>query len=284
VETVIHCAGDTAFAPERLEPYEATHVEGPRRLLEGLAAGRLRRWVHVSTAYVCGRRAGRILESEGDVGQTFHNVYERVKLASETALRAAGAGAGVDVRVARPGIVVGPAPATAGGTPSNLLFAFIRMTATLAAMAGGRPVPLRIEAAPCAPFNLVPVDVVAAALVHLAESPRGRGDTVHLVARDAPPQARALEILCERLGVRGLSLVERLERPTALEAQVARMLEGYRTYLAQHLVFDDTRARRLLPDDVLRRATLSRDTLHALIDLALAAPEPRDAAPVAARP
>ena len=65
VETVIHCAGDTAFAPLRLEPFEAAHVTGPRHLLERLALGGLRRWIHVSTAYVCGRRTGVILESEG---------------------------------------------------------------------------------------------------------------------------------------------------------------------------------------------------------------------------
>lgn len=269
VETVIHCAGDTVFAPPRLESYEVTHVAGPCRLLEGLAAGRLHRWVHVSTAYVCGRRSGRILESQGDVGQTFHNVYERVKLASESALRAAGERARVGVRVARPGIVVGSAPATAGGAPSNLFFDFIRMTATLAALADGRPIPLRIEAAPRAPFNLVPVDYVASALVHLALAAHSDGGTFHLVARDTPAQAAVLATIATRLGVRGLSLVDRLDDPTPLERRVARMLRGYREYLTRHLVFDDRGARRLLPADVIRQATLSRSTLHALIDLAL---------------
>jgi thioester reductase-like protein len=279
VETVIHCAGDTAFTPDRLEPYEAAHVGGPRRLLEGLAPGRLRRWVHVSTAYVCGRREGVILESEGDQGQTFHNVYERVKLASESALRAAGARTGVDVRIARPGIVVGAAPVTGGGAPSNLFFDFVRMTATLAALAAGRPVPLRIEAAAEAPFNVVPVDYVAAALVRLSDTrslaealagpPDAGSGTLHLVAHEAPTQAVVLATITERLGVRGLSLVDRLDHPTPLERRVARMLQGYRPYLVQRLVFDDANARRALPADILRRATVSRTTLHALIDLAL---------------
>jgi len=304
VETVIHCAGDTAFAPDRLEPYEAAHVGGPRRLLEGLTPGRLRRWVHVSTAYVCGRRDGRILESEGDVGQTFHNVYERVKLASESALLAAGARAGVEVWIARPGIVVGAAPVTGGGAPSNLFFDFVRMMAALAALAAGRPVPLRIEAAADAPFNFVPVDYVAAALVRLSEMgglaagppcpPDARhapghpgrssasaagppakpersseSGTIHLVAHEAPTQAAVLATITERLGVCGLSLVDRLDAPTPLERRVARMLQGYRQYLTQRLVFDDANARQALPPDILRRATLSRATLHALIDLAL---------------
>ena len=268
IETVIHCAGDTAFAPERLEPYQAGHVDGPRRLLEGLAAGRLRRWVHVSTAYVCGRREGVILESEGDRGQAFHNVYERVKLASETALRRAGERAGVQVRVARPGIVVGPAPFTGGGAPSNLFFDFVRLTATLSALAADRPMTLRIEAAARAPFNVVPVDYVAVALIHLAGAATSAG-TVHLVARDAPTQAEVLDAITRRLGVSGLALVDTLTDPTALERRVARMLQGYREYLRQHVVFDDANARRALPLALLRRARLSPRAFHALIDVAL---------------
>ncbi|HMH49582.1 MAG TPA: SDR family oxidoreductase [Candidatus Acidoferrum sp.] len=270
VDTVIHCAGDTTFAPERLEPFEAGHVGGPRRLLEGLAGGRLRRWVHVSTAYVCGQRQGLIRESEGDLGQAFHNVYERVKLASETALRAAGARAGVAVRIARPGIVVGPAPLTGGGAPSNLLFDFVRLTATFATLAAGRPLTLRIEAAARARFNFVPLDYVAAALVHLAEpEPSWGSDTVHLVAHDPPTQAEVLETITERLGVRGLTLVDALDDPSPLERRVARMLRSYRPYLGRHVTFDDTHARHTLPPALWRRATLSRTSLHALIDLAL---------------
>jgi nucleoside-diphosphate-sugar epimerase len=269
VGTVIHCAGDTTFAPERLEPYETAHVDGPRRLLEALAAGRLRRWVHVSTAYVCGRREGLVLESDGDLGQRFHNVYERAKLASEAAVLAAGARAGVDVRIARPGIVVGAAPATDGGAPSNLFFEFVRMTAGLAAAAAGRPVPLRIEAAARAPFNVVPVAYVAAALRHLAVADGGGAPTVHLVARRAPTQAEVLATVAARLGVHGLSLVDRLEHPSPLERRVAAMLRGYRPYLTQDVRFDDASARATLPPDVRRHAALSRPTLHALIDLAL---------------
>ena len=277
VESVIHCAGDTAFAPQRLDPFEAAHVAGPHALLEGLAAGRLRRFIHVSTAYVCGRREGLILESDGDRGQAFHNVYERVKLASEAALRSAGARAGVDVRIARPGIVIGPAPLTGGGAPSNLFFDFVRLTAALATLTAGRPLTLRIEAKASAPFNVVPVDYVAAALIQLAEMgslalgrPNTRSaETFHLVAHHAPTQGEVLETITERLGVRGLALVDTLDDPTALERRVARMLQGYREYLRQHVVFDDANARRALPRELSRRATPSAAALHALIDLAL---------------
>lgn len=273
VETVIHCAGDTTFAPAAMAPYVAGHVRGPRTLLEGLAGGRLRRWAHLSTAYVCGRRAGTILERSGHVGQVFNNAYERVKLESERVLRAAGARVGVEVRVLRPSIVVGAAPPTAGGNPSNLFFGFIRMVAALAQMPDGAEVRLRIAAAPRARFNIVPVEYVAAAACVLAEHPGGAGETFHLVVRDAPTQAAMLRMITERLGVRGLALVdartEPLADPSPFERSVARMLEPYRTYLTQDLTFDDAATARLLERGVVERPTLSADAVHRLIDLAL---------------
>jgi len=209
VETVIHCAGETIFFPEAMAPFRSGHIDGPLDLLRGLGGGRLRRWVHLSTAYVCGRRSGLVLEREGEVGQRFHNPYEQVKLESEAAMRRAGARLGVDVRVIRPSIVVGPAPETAGGHPSNLFFGFIRMVAALGKLSNGSEVPLRILASPRARFNIVPVDYVAAAAVALAAHPEGQGETFHVVASAAPTQEAMLAMIAERLSVRGLSLVDR---------------------------------------------------------------------------
>ncbi|MBI4390288.1 MAG: SDR family oxidoreductase [candidate division NC10 bacterium] len=274
VETVIHCAGETVFFPRALEPFVAGHVGGPLTLLRGLAGGRLRHWAHLSTAYVCGNRSGIVLEREGDVGQCFQNPYERVKLRAEEAVRRAGAALGVDVRVLRPSIVVGSGPETAGGHPSQCLFAFIRMAAALAGVAGGAEVPLRIAAAPRARFNIVPVDYVAEAARVLAEHPEAAGGTFHLVVSDPPTQAGVLAMIAARLGLRGLTLVDArrapLGDPSPLEQAVARHLEGYRGYLDAEVRFDDTNARRILDRCGLPRPRLSRDGVHRLVHLALA--------------
>ncbi|MCI0410973.1 MAG: SDR family oxidoreductase [Acidobacteria bacterium] len=273
VETVIHCAGETTFFPEAMAPFRAGHIDGPLDLLRGLTSGRLRRWAHLSTAYVCGQRSGSVFEREGDVGQEFHNPYERVKLEAEAALRRAAARLGVDVRIVRPSIVVGAAPETAGGHPSSLFFEFIRMVAALGKLSNGSVVPLRIQAAPRARFNIVPVDYVAAATVALTEHAEGRGDTFHVVVSDAPTQEQVLAMIAERLQVRGLSLVDSrraaLLNPSPLERKVARMLVGYRDYLEQDVRFDDSTARRLLDRCEVPRPTLSRLAVDRLIDQAL---------------
>jgi nucleoside-diphosphate-sugar epimerase len=273
VHTVVHCAGDTSFAPEALAPFVAGHVEGPVALLRALAGGRLARWAQVSTAFVCGDRSGIVRESDGAVGQRFHNVYERVKLDAEAAVRAAGRAAGIDVRVLRPSIVVGPPPPTAGGNPSNLFFAFIRLLAALGQWSGGAGVRLRVEAAPRATFNIVPLDYVAAATAALAEHPDATGGTFHLVVRDAPSQAAMLAMLVEQLGARGVSLVDAatgpLADPSPLERRVARMLEPYRPYLTQDVRFDDAGAAAVLARGGVAPPTLAPADVRRLVALAL---------------
>ena len=273
VETVIHCAGESVFFPEYPERFHAGHVEGPVSLLETLASGRLATWAQLSTAYVCGRRSGTVLESEGDVGQDFHNPYERVKLEAETAVRAAGERHGLDVRVFRPSAVVGRAPDTAGGSPSHLFFQFIRMAAALAHAAPGATLPLRIAAARRARFNIVPLGHVARSMLALARCPEGAGRTFHLVVADAPRQEAMLSMIAERLGARGLTLVEAAARPlgdaTPIERRLHLRLERYRDYLSHDVRFDDTNARHVLARHGLAPATLRGPDVRRLVDLAL---------------
>jgi nucleoside-diphosphate-sugar epimerase len=240
--------------------------------LRSLAGGRLRRWAYVSTTFVCGRRAGFVREHEGETGQTFHNAYERVKLESETALRAAAADLEVDLRVVRPSIVVGAAPATAGGAPANLFFAFIRLVALLGRLALGGELSLRIAAAPGARFNIVPVEYVAAATIALAEHPFAARGTFHAVVSEPPTQEAMLAMIAGCLGVRGLRLIDRravdLAKPSALEARVVRMLAPYRDYLEQDVRFDDTMARAVLDRCGVPRPALDAAAVERLVELA----------------
>jgi thioester reductase-like protein len=275
VATVINCAGETAFFPEHPERFRAGHLEGPVSLLECLARGRLSTWAHVSTAYVCGRRAGVALETEGDVGQEFHNPYERVKLEAEKAVDAAGTRHNLDVCIFRPSAVVGRGPATFGGAPSTVLFRFIRMAAALAREAAGARLPLRIEAGPSVRLNVVPLGYVARSIVRLTRSRQSAHQTFHLVVSDAPRQESLLDMLTERLGVRGFRLVDGrtagLPNPSALERRVRLLLGRYRDYLGQEVRFDDTNTRRALARHGLAPATFGPADVQRLIDHALGA-------------
>src|SRR5262245_2570500 len=249
IDTLIHCAGETAFSAGERESSRNVQIDGPLALLKMLRRAGLRRWVHVSTAFVCGRRAGVIYENETDLGQEFHNGYERLKLELEIRLKQECRQLGVDLRICRPSIVVGSAPATSGGVPSNLFLAFLRLLAALSRRPDARNTLLRIHGRPRARFNIVPVEYVAAAIERLTDDSEAAGETIHLVAKNAPTQQHMLEMMGKRLDLRNLHLVDAIEDlsdRSPLEIRVARMLLPYRDYLEQDVQFDDSAALRLL--------------------------------------
>ena len=272
VETVIHAAGDTQFYPADVDEFRAGHVHGPVALLAALAGGRLRRFAHVSTAFVCGDREGRVLETDGDVGQRFHNVYERVKLDAEAALTRQAAHTEVDLVVLRPSIVVGDAPVTAGGGPSNLFFDAVRLLAAAAALGGVDG--LRIPGAPDAPFNIVPIEYVVDAALALATDRSAGGGAYHLVTSEPPTQSETLAWIADAIGLRGarMAFAEELQQDaSAMERQVMRMIGGYREYLAQDVRFDDRCARRVLDRAGVPAVTLDAVAVVTLVRGAIAA-------------
>jgi len=275
-QTVIHCAGDTSFFPQSFSTSRALSIDGPVALLAALGAGRLERWCQISTAFVCGRRCGTVFESEGAVGQEFHNPYEEIKLESEIALRDACSRLEVDLRILRPSVVIGPESSTQGGSPSNLLYQFIRLAAALAGRGKGAEVSVRLQARPPALFNIVPIEYVSAAISAVANQPRPNGGTFHLVVSSPPTQQAVLQMITSRLGVTGLKLIdaqcEPLERPSALEKKVNRMLAPYYDYLVQDIRFDDTAALFLLKPLDIVCPTIDQGIMDRFIDNALANP------------
>ena len=273
VQTVIHCAGDTSFFPQSMSASRALSIDGPLALLAALGAKRLERWCQISTAFVCGRRCGAVLESEGAVGQTFHNPYEEIKLESEIVLREFCRRMGVDLRILRPSVVVGPESSSQGASPSSLLSQFIRLTAALAARPKGAEPALRIQGRPAAHFNIVPIEYVSAAIEMLAEQPGAAGGTFHLVVSQPPTQEGVLQMITSRLGVKGLRLIdqrsEAMVDPSFLENRVARMLAPYREYLEQDVSFDDSAAQLLLKPLGMSCPKLDDNAMNQLIEMAL---------------
>ncbi len=158
------------------------NVAGTRTMLDlARDAGRLERVVHWSTAMVSGDRKGTVYEEDLEVGQKFHNGYERTKYEAERLVR--NAMRQLPITVMRPGIIVGD---TRTGAIDKLDGPYYLMV-LIATNASGLRLPLLGRGD--SPLHLVPIDFVIDAAWHVGRQEASAGKTFHLVD-PAPMTAR----------------------------------------------------------------------------------------------
>jgi nucleoside-diphosphate-sugar epimerase len=227
-DAVVHCAASISFTLP-LDDARAINVDGTRRVVD-IARRTGARLVHISTAYVAGRHAGRFLEDDLDIGQQFRNTYEQTKRVAELLVVAA---ADVPSAVARPSIVVGES--ATGWTPAfNVLYWPLR------AFERGLLDP--VPADPTGRVDIVPVDYVADGIVALLDT-EARG-THNLVASDDALTVDALlDVICGHMDRPRPTLVD----PTGDDAGAAGDHAAvYVPYFDVDTVFDATRAHALV--------------------------------------
>jgi thioester reductase-like protein len=233
VGAVLHCAASIAFDLP-LDEARAINVEGTREVIgfarECKTLGRLERFVHVSTAYVSGKHAGTFGEGQLDEGQEFRNTYEQTKCEAEQVIAAAG---DLDPVIARPSIVMGESDT--GWTPTfNVLYWPLR--------AFSRGLFQEIPSLPAAHVDVVPVDYVADALVHLLDTD-DRGVFNLVAGRDAPFANELVELACDRFGRPNPRVVA---PGTVDEDSAGDHGAVYLPYFDMELVFDNSRAGAVL--------------------------------------
>ncbi|MBA3397748.1 MAG: dephospho-CoA kinase [Deltaproteobacteria bacterium] len=166
------------------------NVTGTRTVIDlARDATRLERVVHWSTAMVSGDRKGTFYEEDLEVGQKFHNAYERTKFEAEKLVRAAMRQ--LPITVLRPGIIVGD---TTTGEIDKLDGPYYLMV-LIATNASGLRLPLLGRGD--SPLHLVPIDYVIEAAWHVARSEGAAGKTFHLVDPAPMPARQVFERVAE---------------------------------------------------------------------------------------
>ncbi|HWF56113.1 MAG TPA: SDR family oxidoreductase [Solirubrobacteraceae bacterium] len=286
---IVHCAATVSFVSE-LKDARRINVDGTSNLLrlatECANRGTLRRFVHVSTAYVAGTHDGEFGEHDLDVGQRFRNPYERTKYEAEQRVREHAAELPA-VTIVRPSIIVGES--TTGWTPSfNVLYVPLRAFAL-------RRLRL-LPADPSAPVDVVPVDHVADAIMHLTETSDRGLSTYHLVAAErAATVEQLVELSARQLGLRPPPLVSprlyRAARPALVACAGGRRraalerVAPFLPYYTMRVRYRRDRAGQRLDPAGLEPPPL-RSYYHRLVQYAVATnwnrrpqPRPRAAAP-----
>lgn len=250
--SVLHCAASMVFREDkRGEPFR-TNVEGTRRLVELCRTAGIRQFHHVSTAYVCGLRTGRVLETELDLGQELGNVYEKSKLAAETIVRQADH---FDCATFyRPASIVGDS--SSGYVTSYHGF---YLPLQLACAMAGRIPPEQMNQRFLAALglsghegkNFVPVDWVAEALVRLVTTPELHGATYHLASPEPVTVElfqRVVQEAIRRYWPRPTAQTASPDDLAAYEGLFQQYMAIYRSHWRNDPVFDLTGTYAALPD------------------------------------
>ena len=250
---VIHSAASLTFVaddPEG-EPWRS-NIQGTRNVLDLCRRAGIRHCHYVSTAYVCGRRRGRILESELDVGQELGNDYEISKLTAEKEV--CGSGIFDRVTVYRPSIIVGDSrtgfTTSFHGfyTPLRLIHSLLQtvpwQTVAEGDWLGG------LHLAGGEHKNLVPVEWVSAAMTELIRHDRHHGRTYHLTN----PRPATVSMMQQAIGA---ALAQRvLDAPPPRTSTAAddlvpafrQQMQVYKSYWSDDPQFDSSQTQAALPD------------------------------------
>ena len=250
-DTILHCAASMTFRRDKHgEPFR-TNVDGMRQVIEFARQAGIRKFHHVSTAYICGLREGRIYENEVDLGQQNGNVYEVSKLSAEKMLREADF---IDeLTVYRPASVVGDSrdgfTTSSHGFYHPLQLAYVIADKVPTEMMGERffrLLGLRGDEGK----NLVPVDWLASAIIKLAMSPEHHRQTYHMTnprpvtVRDIQGVVReAIELYSPRRFTGTLSESEIV----GYERLFRQHMDIYRSHWRDDPLFDRTNIERALP-------------------------------------
>ncbi len=207
---IYHSAATTALN-EEISVAQRINIGGTEQILRLAKSAPTVKLNHISTAYVAGNTSAIVEPSALDLSRPFRNAYERTKAEAEALVR--DASSELNICIFRPSIIVGDSV-----TGETSAFNVIYIPAKLIV----KGFFLRFPALPHIPFDVVPVDYVADAIVYLSGLEHQSGTCYHLSAglgRESSPW----EILEQLIGTfnkyrrRGRS---RLLMPTLVPPEV----------------------------------------------------------------
>ena len=253
---VLHNAAVLQFrgADRNDEPWR-TNVDGTGNILRFCERMEIRDFDYVSTAYVCGKQDGPILESDFDRGQAFRNDYEHSKFLAESMVRE-----NTFIRpprIFRPAVITGDSKTGYTNTYHGI-YVYMRLISTLIRTIepdadGRKHTPFRAAISGDELRNVVSVDWVSKSIAELMMREDAIGETFHLTPTH-PITARELfnagYKYFNSYGVEyvGPNFDWSNANPTIFEQAYLLDAETYREYEVSDPKFDRANLEAFLPD------------------------------------
>ena len=183
VTHIIHTAADWRLKAT-LEELEKTNVQGTQNVLKLAQSAHedhgLKRFSHISTAYVAGGKKGTVSEDSLTSKYGFLSNYEKTKFQSEIEVRKSS----FDISIFRPSMIVGD---SSTGYIKTFNTVYVPLRLYLNGKLSVIPVSSSMK------INLVPVDYVADATVKLTFDKKAANKTFHLTApKESLPTVKEL--------------------------------------------------------------------------------------------
>lgn len=272
---MLHNAASLSFVTtgRDAEPWRS-NVGGTQNALEFCRQADIKKFFHVSTAYVAGIRHGRAYEHELDVGQQYGNCYEESKVEAEKLVREAKH---LDsVTFFRPGIIIGDS-VTGMTTTYHNFYVAVNLAKSLSDHKTEKD-ETGLAVANQVHFNmngnerkhLVPVDWVSAVMAHIVNTPENHGKTYHLTPRVPLTMRLIRDVLEAEVGFYGVEFYgagERRKDSSENEDMFFQHMEVYNSYWRDDPQFDTTNtlaAAPHLPCPIVDRAMLRHLTRVAI--------------------
>jgi thioester reductase-like protein len=262
---IIHGAATIRF-DHPIDEARAINCGGTRRMLAiahmCIEKGKLERFVYIGSSSVSGQRAGHIYEDELEMGQKFFNTYEQSKNESERIVR--DQFGRVPATVFRPSIIIGDS--RTGKTSSfNVIYIPLRLLQM--------GLLTYVPGTPDTKMDLVPIDWVDDAMVHIMKQEGSIGKVFHITA--GPGRAAPLE---EVVG-RAISYFDKqtpLKHPRAIEYITREEFERRRSLMRDREEALMSQLDTLLPYVSINRLFDSRYTDALLAESGIGFPLFRD--------
>ncbi len=253
-ESMMHSAASLTFHADGTgEPWH-TNFDGTQHMLELCQATGLRQLHYVSTAYVCGLRQGKILETEVDCGQAFRNDYEESKLRAELLVRES---AFIDkLTVYRPAVISGDSQTGYTNTYHGI-YLYLRLMALLVPRQhigpdGVRMTRLRLPLHGDERRNVIPVDWVSKVMTRLYFNRAAHGRTFNLAPDDCLTARQMIDAGYKFFNSTGVEYVGYgpIDPSTYNELEAASLpgLAMYNNYESTDPTFDCTNLKRFAGD------------------------------------
>ena len=260
---IVHCAALTKFNPSPIQAFRC-NIIGTRNLLTlAQKAGQLSSFHYVSTAYVAGRRQGKIREDELDGRYGFNNLYEESKFLAECLLKQYQRQHNAPVTIYRPSIIV--SDLKTGSYWNN--FGVYHFLVLLKRLSNHQPI--RLSGNPEATKNLVPIDYATEAITYILRNRQHWGKTYHLSLPQPPTLGLLEEVFNRTLGRRVVCLVTERdfqEKPRdRREAIISHQTRLYQPYLLNEPVFDSSNTQAVLEESGITSPVLDLETLVFLL-------------------